>query len=131
MINKKVTYDANMNNPEKFGSELSKIKKENNFQVPENYFDDLTQMIKEKVNQKEVRFSFESMFLYFLKPYRVIALGSMFALLILGLFIITIFVSDLSSLFSLFVSLTISTSCRYSPLRYLTRRLYFCNRSST
>ncbi len=89
MINEKVTYDDNMNNPEKFGSELSKIKKENNFQVPENYFDDLPQMIQEKVNQKEVRFSFESMFLYFLKPYRVIALGSILALVILGLFIIT------------------------------------------
>lgn len=89
MTNEKVTYNDNLNNPEEFGSVLSKIKRENNFQVPENYFDELPQMIQEKVEHKEVRFSFESMFHYFLKPYRAIALGSMLAFFILGLFIIT------------------------------------------
>lgn len=85
MTNEKMTYDDSLNSQEKFGSELSKIKKENNFQVPENFFDELPQIIQEKVSQ-EHHFRIENIINYFLKPYRAIAMGSIISLLILGLF---------------------------------------------
>lgn len=89
MVNGKVTYEDNLNNQESFNSELSKIEKENNFQVPENYFIELPQLIQDKIALKESDFNIEGMLFNFIKPYRAIALGSLLVLLILGLFFIT------------------------------------------
>jgi hypothetical protein len=88
MTNKKETYNHNLNSPEKFGFELSKIKKENNFQVPENYFAELPQIIQEKANRKKAQFDMGSLLHYFLKPIRIIALGSVLVIIIVGLFLV-------------------------------------------
>ena len=51
----------------KIAPNLSKIKKENNFKVPDNYFDDFPSIVQEKVTTRSS--SFVSRFLFFiLKP---------------------------------------------------------------
>ena len=89
MTNTKDKYNNNFSNPEEFGHELSKIKKENNFQVPENYFDELPQQIKDRVTKKKFRFSIDNLYAYFTRPFRTIAIGSLVAVLIIGLIIIS------------------------------------------
>lgn len=87
MTNKNDSYNK-LNNPEKTGYELSKIKKENNFQVPENYFNELPQVIQQRVTQQKAQFIFINIFNYLTKPYRLIALSSLVVLLIVGVFFI-------------------------------------------
>ena len=77
MTNEKETYDQGLNNLEKFGSELSNIEKENNFQVPENYFADLPHLIQERVNNKSKKLDIGTLFYYFVKPKWAIAFGSL------------------------------------------------------
>lgn len=89
MTNNKDKYNNNLNDPEEFASELSKIKKENNFQVPENYFAELPQRIQEKATKKKVQFSFGNMYNYFTKPMQAIAVGSVMAIILIGLFVIS------------------------------------------
>ncbi len=88
MANKKEPYN-NVTNPEEPGSELSKIKIEQNFQVPENYFVELPQIIQEKVIQRKVQFDMHSIFNYFTNPYRAVVLGSLLAVLLVGIFILS------------------------------------------
>jgi len=88
MTNNKDKYNNNLTNPEEFASELSKIKKENNFQVPENYFAKLPQSVQEKITKKKVQFSFGSIYNYFTKPVQVIAVGSVMTIILIGLFVI-------------------------------------------
>ena len=84
MTNKKETYDQN-----KVGSDLSTIRNENSFQVPENYFDELPQVIQEKIYKKKVQFDIGNFIHHFVKPYRFIAIGSIVAIILLGLFLFT------------------------------------------
>lgn len=87
MINKKKSYN-NLNDSEESGPELYKINKEHNFRVPENYFDELPQIIQERVNRKKLRFTMDHLFIYFTKPIRLIPLVSLIAALFIGLFIV-------------------------------------------
>ena len=89
MTNDKDKYNNNLTNPEGFTPELSKIKKENNFQVPENYFAELPQRIQEKAAKKKVQFSFSSIYNYFTKPVQAIVVGSVMAIILIGLFVIS------------------------------------------
>lgn len=89
MTNKKETYNNNFNNPEELGADLSMIRRENNFKVPENYFDELPQLIQKKAIQKKNQFDFGSIYNYFTKPFRIIIFGSLLAVLTVGVFIIT------------------------------------------
>lgn len=84
MTNEKETYDQGLNNLEKFGSELSKIEKENNFQVPENYFADLPHLIQERVNNKSKKLDIGTLFYFFMKPKWAIAIGSLVVLLFIA-----------------------------------------------
>ena len=84
MTNEKETYDQSLNNLEKFGSELSNIEKMNNFQVPENYFDDLPHLIQERVNNRSEKLSISSLFSFFIKPKWAIAFGSLVVLLFIA-----------------------------------------------
>jgi len=86
MTNKNEKY--NNINPEESAHEFLKIKKENNFQVPENYFEELPQKIQEKITRKKVRFLPGSGFNLFTKPARIIAVGSLLAIVVIGLFVI-------------------------------------------
>ncbi len=89
MTNDKDKYNNNLTNPEGFTPELSKIKKENNFQVPENYFAELPQRIQKRATKKKVQFSFGSIYNYFTKPAQAIAVGSVMAIILIGLFVIS------------------------------------------
>lgn len=81
MTNENETYDQNLNNLEKIGSELSKIEKENNFQVPENYFADFPHIIQERINNRSKKLSISS---FFIKPKWAIAVGSLVVLLFIA-----------------------------------------------
>jgi len=84
MTNEKETY--NHHKPE---SELSKIRKENNFQVPEKYFDELPLIIQERVGREKPLFNISNIIKFFTKPYRAVAVGSIVTIIMIGLFLFT------------------------------------------
>ncbi len=73
---------VNMEDPKNKFSKLSKIKKENPFQVPEHYFDDFSARLQAKIDaENAVDTKHENRFIHYLKP--VLGLAAGFALIFL------------------------------------------------
>ncbi len=62
--------------------ELSKIKKENSFKVPDNYFDDLPMKIQERILQKKSR-GYYNIFELLKKPAYAVSFSLVFLMLII------------------------------------------------
>ena len=72
----------------KFAPELSKIKKDNPFKVPDDYFDKLPEAIREKVASVTKKISiFEQFLLRFKQPKYSITTGLAFILIVVALFV--------------------------------------------